>query len=189
MNEKLCVAPAEVTMSKVFNKDANSVVVAEATKKEHILFYHVDSCMAIGFVLNDGSIIGGHVSMVSLENEMRVYGNAEDMCTTMLEMLWHRQVAKLIMVGGNDWRNDQFGGGKDSVEYIRGAVDCADSLYVDARDYSLDVCMYTAQKEIMVWKWPGYSNNLIKSRSLLAKDNIYRKPFNQIVGVMDERVR
>ena len=189
MNEKLCVAPAEVQASKAFNQNADSIVVAEYTKKEHILFYHVDSCMAIGFVLNDGSIIGGHVSMVSLENEMRVYDNAADMCQTMLNMLWNRQVVKLIMVGGADWRNDQFGGGKDSVEHIRNAVDCADSLYVGALDYSLDVCMYTAQKELIVWKWPGFSSNLIKSRSLLPKDALYKKPFNQIAGEMNEKVR
>ena len=90
MNEKLCVAPAEVQASKAFNQSADSIVVAESTRKEHILFYHVDSCMAIGFVLNDGSVIGGHVSMVSLENEMRVYDNAADMCQTMLNMLWNR---------------------------------------------------------------------------------------------------
>ena len=189
MNEKLCVAPAEVAMAKAENPNADSMVVAEATEKEHVLFYHVDSCMAIGFVLNDGSIMGGHVSMVSLANEMRAYENAVDMCTAMRAALWSRQVTTLIMVGGLDWRNDQFGGGKDSVEYLRNTVDCPNSLYVNACDYSLDVTMTTVRKELIVWKWPGYSNKLFKSRSLLPGDALYQKPFAQIVGESDHSLR
>jgi len=98
---------------------------------DELLFPHVDSCLAIAFVLADGRMIGGHVGMqMPGADNLDPLGNAVQICTQMLQRIGNSPVRKLILVGDANWEND-FVTNQDVIQRLINQVNVADTLFVD----------------------------------------------------------
>ncbi|WP_086933584.1 hypothetical protein [Agarilytica rhodophyticola] len=125
-----CVEPGEAV------NGPHQYVVAVPPNDE-LLFPHVDSCIAIAFIMNDASYIGGHVGMQMPNSpNLAPRANALNICTQMQVLAQHGTIDRVILAGdGNVWRHD-FLTGQDIVQDLINQINCANSIFMDSRGFA-----------------------------------------------------
>jgi hypothetical protein len=128
MTTKHCVEPAHAQGAALY--------VQHAGPGDEILFPHVDSCMAIAFILDDGTVIGGHVpAQWGPQDPLDYAGNADRVSSLMtaafillsdFERRTHRFARKLVTLGDGNWRRQA-----DCVFKVRTGVGVTDHLHYD----------------------------------------------------------
>lgn len=165
-----CVEPAEALGGP------NDYLVSVAANDE-LLFPHVDSCIAIAFILNDGSMIGGHVGMqMPTAANLDPHGNAMQICNQMMQRVGNAQVNTLLMVGDANWENE-FIGNRNVVQDIIARVACINSLFIDTGSFGggVDVSLNPRREMVFVQRCTG-------NRAL-----VFQRPYARITGPQIER--
>lgn len=107
--------------------------VVMAPQNDELLFPHVDSCIAIAFIMNNGRYIGGHVGMqMPNDQNLQPRRNAMMICTQMMQLAQNGTIDKVILVGDRGiWCND-FMTGRDIVQDLINQTNCNNSLFADS---------------------------------------------------------
>lgn len=128
MSTIACVEPAAATPG------INSYLVLVAATDE-LLFPHVDSCIAIAFVMMDGRMVGGHVGMqMPTAIDLDPYGNALKICEEMIALIGVGPIARVILVGDGNWEKDYLED-RNVVEAIINLTACENTLFIDTGAY------------------------------------------------------
>ena len=152
--------------------------LAQADNRDELLFPHVDSCLAIAFLLNNDHAIGGHVGMMMPgANNLNPHGNAIQICNQMQAMIGNAQVSKVILIGDANWENDPVTN-INVVQAIINQVGCPDTLFVDTGAYGggVDFSLNPRRSMLFVQRCTG-------DRAL-----VYQRPYAVIVGHQTEVV-
>jgi hypothetical protein len=145
---------------------------------DELLFPHVDSCLAIAFLLVDGRIVGGHVGMqLPTSPDLDPYGNANAIANQMIGAAQGVGITQVILAGDGNWEND-FIGGRDCVASVIGISGCAHTLFVDTGAYGggVDVSFNPRRQMMFVQQCTG-------GRAL-----VYQTPYAVINGHMIKRL-
>jgi len=160
-----CVEPAEA-----LGGPHNYLVQVPAN--DELLFPHVDSCIAIAFVLNDGRMIGGHVGMMMpAADNLDPHGNAMQICNQMLGLVGIALISQVLMVGDANWENE-FVGNRNVVQDIINLVGCPNTLFIDTGAYGGGVDVSLNPKRRMV-----FIQRCIAGRAL-----VFQRPYAMING-------
>lgn len=93
-----CVEPANVA-------DGDGYVVV-ADSSESVLFPHVDSCLAIAFMLADNRIVGGHVGMQwGGSDDIKPADNSLRIVDEMLTCVGRSKISYVVFLGDPNWKN------------------------------------------------------------------------------------
>src|SRR4051794_17600106 len=82
----------------------NAKSIASAAGDDWLFFPHVDSCLAIVFVLGDASVVGAHVGMFSGE-EPKPDENARAAVKGMLELAGTKKILNVFTLGETEYDN------------------------------------------------------------------------------------
>ena len=166
-----CVEPAAASPG------GDRYLVSVAADDE-LLFPHVDSCIAIAFLLGDGRMIGGHVGMMMPgATDLNPHGNALQICNEMIAKVGASQVKKVIMVGDANWEND-FITGKNVVKDIVKTAGCGDSLFIDTGAYGGGVDVSLNPRRSMVFV----------QRCTADRAVVFQRPYKEITGNETKRL-
>ena len=152
--------------------------LVEVEADDELLFPHVDSCLAIAFILEDGRVLGGHVGMMLPgADSLDPYGNAMSICEQMLGKRKGAQVRRVILVGDGNWERD-FIEQRDVVGAIIGATSCLNSLFIDTGAFGggVDVSLNPRRSMVFVQQCVG------------AKAFAFQRPYARIEGHKRERL-
>jgi hypothetical protein len=112
-----CVEPAEARA----NDPAYNCIVS-APKETELMFPHVDSCLAIAMLLDDGRVVGGHVGLfMSGATAPDAQRNTEAIFAEMQHLRGVTTITSLYLVGESSWR--------PVVAWLRREAACQNSLY------------------------------------------------------------
>lgn len=145
-------------------------------------FPHVDSCLAIGFVLSNGAFVGGHVSVQEAREdaELRPHQNAMNILAEMQAMVpGGVTVDKLVLVGDRGtWRQGWGGMFADVVQAIRANLAPAPpTLYVnkegDGLGGGVDVTLNPRRRMVFI-------NRCVGGGSL-----VFQRPWANINGLSE----
>jgi hypothetical protein len=154
----------------------NYVDVAQVN--DELVFPHVDSCLAIAFLLNNGRKVGGHVGM-QMPNSPNLdpAGNAAQITQQMLGQLGGGVVQKVVLVGDANWEQD-FVTNVDVIQATINASGAAASLFLDTGNYGggVDVSLNPRRGMLFIQRCTG------------AKNLILQTTFARIVGHRRQRL-
>lgn len=110
--------------------------VVRVNATDELLFPHVDSCLSIAIVLQNGQMLGGHVGMqMPNADDLDPYGNALAITDQLMKMAGSDPIARVILVGdGGTWEND-FIGNRNVVQAVLQRIGAQHSLFVDTGAY------------------------------------------------------
>ncbi len=166
-----CVEPAEAA-------PGGNRFLVNVPANDQLLFPHVDSCIAIAFVLGDGRMIGGHVGMMMPgANNLDPHGNAMQICNQMLALVGPTNVQKLIMVGDANWENDPITG-QDVVNDIIQVVNCNHTLFIDTGAFGGGVDVSLNPRRSMV-----FIQRCTNDRAL-----VFQRAYREIAGNQTKRL-
>lgn len=160
-----CVEPANA----VPGGDQFLVQVAPANE---LLFPHVDSCLAITFILSDGRLIGGHVGMMMPgAGNLDPRGNANALCNQMLALVPPANITRLVMVGDANWEQD-LNDGTDIIQELINTTHAPISYFVDTGAYGggVDVSFNPRRSMMFIQLCTG-------GRAL-----VHQRPYAEMVG-------
>jgi hypothetical protein len=165
-----CVEPALAVEGLAY------LVYAEAD--DELLFPHVDSCLAIAFVLANGRAVGGHVAMqMPNDPDLKPWANAMSIAKQMVAACKGAAVVKLIMVGDANWESC-FITQKNVIQDIIKLVGCKDTLYVDTGAYGGGVDVSLNPRRSMV-----FIQRCTEGRGL-----VFQRPYAEIQGPQVKRL-
>jgi hypothetical protein len=78
--------------------------IVDAGDNDSIVFPHVDSCVAVIFLLGHGKARGGHVSISAASGKTGYAESLQEMLERMLDWGSGEAVEQVILVGHHDWR-------------------------------------------------------------------------------------
>jgi hypothetical protein len=167
----ICVEPAEAVGGRYD-------YLVQVPANDELLFPHVDSCIAIAFVLADGRMIGGHVGMM-MPNvpDLNPYGNAMHICRQMLTATGNARIANVLMVGDGNWENE-FIGQRNVVHEIQNLVRCPNTLFVDTGAYGggVDVSLNPRRRMVFI------------RRCSADRTLVFQRPYEMIHGHQIKRL-
>lgn len=120
-----CVEPA--------NAIGNLQYVVQTPQNDELLFPHVDSCLAIAFIMSNATYIGGHVGM-QMPNSPNLdsHGNAMTIVAQMLALVQNANIDQVLLAGDRSiWRNDILLG-RNTVQDIVNLTQCNHSLLLES---------------------------------------------------------
>ena len=136
-----------------------------------LLFPHVDSCLAIAMLLNDGRVVGGHVGMMMPgAQNLDPGGNAANMCGNMLALVAPATLDRLVLVGDANWEND-FNTGADVIQALIQQSAAPISHFVDTGAFGGGVDVSFNPRRSMMFIHRCVGNALV-----------YQKPYRLMVG-------
>lgn len=145
-------------------------------------FPHVDSCLAIGFVLNNGAFVGGHVSVQEARADapLQPHQNAMNILAEMQNLTpGGAAIDRLILVGDRGtWRQGWGGMFGDVVQAIRAALaPTPPTLYVNKDSGGLgggvDVTLNPRRQMVFINKCIG------------GGPFVFQRPWANIAGLTD----
>ena len=148
-------------------------------------FPHVDSCLAIGVVLNTGAMVGGHVSVQEANPDapLQPHQNAMNILGEMQNMIpGAATISQLVLVGDRGtWRDGFFGAFPDICVAIRNALGGPDSLYVnkgvDDLGGGVDVTLNPRRQMVFIQKFNP------------PKSLVFQRPYNNVNGFVDVSIQ
>jgi hypothetical protein len=165
-----CVEPALAV--------GNLQYVVQVDATDELLFPHVDSCLAIAFLLADGRLIGGHVGM-QLPNSPNLdpHGNAMAVANQMLALSAGAGVTRVVLVGDANWEQD-FIQQLDVVQDVINLSGSANSLFLDTGAFGGGVDFSFNPRRQMVFMQRCVGNHAL----------VFQLPYADIVGHVRKRL-
>lgn len=165
-----CIAPGEV------GPDNPGSYIVITRPPDNVEFYHVDSCLAVAFILEGNIFIGGHVGMMwPPSDDLAPHANVVRMIQEMQIHRGNRKVDRLIIVGPSPTWVDGMIDNQDSVGWVRGNIQVANSLYCDSDGIAGGVDVWLEKNGVKILKYDG-------------KEQVFQRGYSQILGGQDERL-